>query len=120
MINEIEKYRALGDLTRFRIARILLKAGKELCVCEIEDILKIHQYNASKHLNLLKRSGLVEERKEGRLRMYKIKDNNKFNQYLIKSIISLESQSDNGLKNDFMNLKKRLTLRKDNKVVVTR
>lgn len=120
MLSEIEKYKALGEETRFRIIRILLKAKKELCVCEIEDILKIQQYNASKHLNLLKRAGLVEERKEGKLRMYKIKNDNKFNQSLFNSIFLLENQMANIIKDDLKNLNRRLSLRKGNKIVVTR
>ncbi|MBN1897350.1 MAG: winged helix-turn-helix transcriptional regulator [Spirochaetes bacterium] len=120
MLNEIEKYKVLGEQTRFRIVMVLLKASKELCVCELEDILNVPQYNVSKHLSLLKHAGLLEERKEGKLRMYKIKDDNQFNKILFKSMDSIKAVSDETLKQDLVNLQKRLALRKNDRVVVTR
>ena len=56
-------FRALGDETRLRILGLLL-AG-EVCVCDIHESLKIPQPKASRHLAYLRRSGLVETRREG-------------------------------------------------------
>src|SRR3954451_16717514 len=56
-------FKALGDATRLRILGLLL-AG-EVCVCDIHESLKIPQSKASRHLAYLRRSGLVETRREG-------------------------------------------------------
>ena len=61
---EIESlFKALADATRLRILGLLL-AG-EVCVCDIHESLKIPQSKASRHLAYLRRSGLVETRREG-------------------------------------------------------
>src|SRR4029077_5638782 len=56
-------FKALADATRLRILGLLL-AG-EVCVCDIHQSLKIPQSKASRHLAYLRRSGLVETRREG-------------------------------------------------------
>jgi len=56
-------FKALADATRLRILGLLL-AG-EVCVCDIHESLKITQPKASRHLAYLRRSGLVETRREG-------------------------------------------------------
>jgi len=61
---EMERlFKALADVTRLRILGLLL-AG-EICVCDIHETLKIPQSKASRHLAYLRRSGLVETRREG-------------------------------------------------------
>jgi ArsR family transcriptional regulator len=56
-------FKALADVTRLRILGLLL-AG-EVCVCDIHESLRIPQPKASRHLAYLRRSGLVETRREG-------------------------------------------------------
>src|ERR1700741_2876941 len=56
-------FKALGDSTRLRILGLLLTG--EVCVCDIHESLKIPQSKASRHLAYLRRSGLVETRREG-------------------------------------------------------
>ena len=56
-------FKALADATRLRILGLLL-AG-EVCVCDIHESLKIPQSKASRHLAYLRRTGLVETRREG-------------------------------------------------------
>ena len=55
--------RALADPTRLRIVALLI--GGEVCVCHIHETLNIPQPKASRHLAYLRKSGLVEGRKEG-------------------------------------------------------
>ena len=69
----IEKFKAIGEETRLRILRILIKADQELCVCEIVDVLKKPQYTISRSLTTLKKAELVEERRQGKLMMYRLK-----------------------------------------------
>jgi ArsR family transcriptional regulator len=56
-------FKALADETRLRILGLLL-AG-EVCVCDIHESLKIPQPKVSRHLAYLRRSGLVETRRDG-------------------------------------------------------
>jgi ArsR family transcriptional regulator len=56
-------FKALADSTRLRILGLLL-AG-EVCVCDIHESLKIPQSKASRHLAYLRKSGLVETRRDG-------------------------------------------------------
>lgn len=63
-------YKALSDENRLRILNILME--KELCVCEIEDVLDMSQSNVSRHLNKLKYSGIVDCKKESQWVFYEI------------------------------------------------
>ncbi len=56
-------FQALGDATRLRILGLLLTG--EVCVCDIHDSLGISQPKASRHLAYLRRTGLVETRRDG-------------------------------------------------------
>jgi ArsR family transcriptional regulator len=62
--------KALGDPTRLRIVEML--AGRELCVCEIQERLELSQPLASHHLRELKRAGLVLARREGVWNYYRL------------------------------------------------
>ncbi len=56
-------FRLLGDEVRLRLLRLL--AAERLNVTELTGILGIAQSGVSRHLGLLRESGLVEERREG-------------------------------------------------------
>lgn len=56
-------FKALGEPTRLKIVKLL--AARELCVCDLEEIMQISQPRISQHLKVLKYAGLVNERKEG-------------------------------------------------------
>jgi ArsR family transcriptional regulator len=56
-------FKALADETRLRILGLLLSG--EVCVCDIHESLKIPQPKASRHLAYLRRTGLVDTRREG-------------------------------------------------------
>lgn len=65
----VSLYQALADQTRLRILAILadLPGGPdgELCVCHIHASLGVSQPTASRHLAYLRKSGLVEARRDG-------------------------------------------------------
>lgn len=67
-INCLAVLKALGEPTRMRIMRLLLK--QSLGVNAISDELGVSQYNTSKHLRILREAGLLETRAEGKLRLY--------------------------------------------------
>ena len=60
----------LSDTTRLRV--LLLIARRELCVCQIMGVTGVSQPLISRNLSLLSRSGLVIERKEGKLVFYSL------------------------------------------------
>src|SRR5947209_7886700 len=63
-LSEMEAlFKALADATRLRILGLLLTG--EVCVCDIHESLKVPQPKASRHLAYLRRSGLVETRRDG-------------------------------------------------------
>jgi DNA-binding transcriptional ArsR family regulator len=69
-IDCIAALKALGELNRMRIVRLLLK--EQLGVNQISERLKMSQYNVSKHLRILREAGLVEMEKEGQQRPYAV------------------------------------------------
>lgn len=56
-------YAALADPTRLRILALL--GDEEICVCHIHASLDVPQPTASRHLAYLRKSGLVEARRDG-------------------------------------------------------
>jgi len=63
-MNDLEGYfKGLSDMTRLRIINLLLQG--ELCVCDIQRIVDGSQPTISRHLNYLKHSGLLLDRRDG-------------------------------------------------------
>ena len=63
-------YAALADPTRLRILSLLGEG--EICVCHIHASLDVPQPTASRHLAYLRKSGLVEVRREGIWMHYRV------------------------------------------------
>ncbi len=63
-------FRLLGDEVRLRILRLL--AAERLNVTELTGILGIAQSGVSRHLGMLRESGLVEEQREGGFSYYRV------------------------------------------------
>ena len=63
-------FKALADRTRLRILALL--GNNEVCVCHIHDTLGLPQPTISRHLAYLRRSGLVEARREGVWMHYRV------------------------------------------------
>ncbi len=66
----LEVHKALSDSNRLR-ALLALK-GRELCVCQITELLQLAPSTVSKHLSILKQARLVEMRKVGRWIYYRL------------------------------------------------
>jgi DNA-binding transcriptional ArsR family regulator len=64
--------KAVSDPNRVRILLALHK--RELCVCQIIELLQLAPSTISKHLFLLNHSGLVESRKTERWIYYRLPD----------------------------------------------
>jgi ArsR family transcriptional regulator len=64
--------KALADENRVRV--LLAVQGRELCVCQIVELLGLAQSTVSKHISILHQARLVESRKEGRWMFYRAAD----------------------------------------------
>lgn len=64
------RLRALGEPTRLRIVEALARGDHS--VGELVETLRIHQSNASKHLQVLFQAGLVRRRRAGNAIIYSL------------------------------------------------
>lgn len=71
MLQVINYFKCLSDETRLRCMLLLHREG-ELCVCEITHALDLSQPKISRHLALLRQSGLLSDDKKGQWVYYKI------------------------------------------------
>jgi len=63
-------FKALADKTRLRILSLL--SNNEVCVCHIHDSLGLPQPTVSRHLAYLRRTGLVDARRDGIWMHYRV------------------------------------------------
>lgn len=67
-----ELYKAFGDNTRLSIVLALCEA--EMCVCDLCALLNLKQSAVSHQLNKLKMSGVIKNRREGKMVFYTLAD----------------------------------------------
>jgi ArsR family transcriptional regulator len=72
VVDIVDIFKALSEESRLRILVLLMQG--EMCVCEIEECLKMTQSNASRHLTALKNSGILDSYKQAQWAYYKISD----------------------------------------------
>ncbi|HWE51079.1 MAG TPA: metalloregulator ArsR/SmtB family transcription factor [Bryobacteraceae bacterium] len=68
----LKSLRLLSDPNRLRL--LLLLEREELSVAELQEIIATGQSRISTHLAQLKQAGLVEDRKQGKNSLYRLKD----------------------------------------------
>lgn len=59
----VKVFKALANENRLRILKML--EGRQMCVCEIKEVLGVSQPSVSRHLKELRDASLVEEIPEG-------------------------------------------------------
>ena len=64
--------KALADEKRLRALGLL--RGRELCLCQIVEVLGLAPSTVSKHMSILHQARLVESRKEGRWAYFRLAD----------------------------------------------
>ncbi|PYC11659.1 transcriptional regulator [Pseudomonas jessenii] len=64
-------FKSLADDTRTRITLLIAREG-ELCVCELTAALEQSQPKISRHLALLRSSGLLADRRQGQWVYYRL------------------------------------------------
>lgn len=77
--------RAIGDPNRVRIIKML--AERELCMCEVREVLGLSSSTVSKHLTILRDAGLILDSKEGKWVNFRLNDRSEHK--FIRSIILL-------------------------------
>ncbi|MEK5057110.1 transcriptional regulator [Paenibacillus sp. FSL H7-0326] len=84
----------LSDGTRLTILALLKE--KELCVCDLVDLLQTTQPNVSQHLRKLKNGGLVTETKRKQWVYYSLNmDEKPYLQGILDEMPSMKEQIDN-------------------------
>jgi DNA-binding transcriptional ArsR family regulator len=68
----VHAFKALAHLSRLQVFFALVKAERELSVGEIQEIVEIPGPTLSHHLDVLRRAGLLESRKEERYIYYSV------------------------------------------------
>ncbi|WP_299234749.1 ArsR/SmtB family transcription factor [Natronomonas sp.] len=71
---ELDVLTALGNRTRYTLVRVLVAAGEELCVCELNAVADVTESGLSHALGRLVEAGLLEGRKDGRWKKYRATD----------------------------------------------
>jgi len=69
----VEAFKALAHLTRLQVFFVLVRAKGEVSVGEIQAAVGIPGPTLSHHLDLLRRAGLIESRKEERYIYYSVR-----------------------------------------------
>lgn len=70
--SHVEALRALAHLTRLQVFFFLVRVQREAPAGEIQEALEVPGPTLSHHLELLRRAGLVESRKEERYVYYSV------------------------------------------------
>ena len=116
MHDQLAKLQALSEPVRFRLARIIDSAPDELCICELVDILQLPQYAVSRAATALRRTGILAERREGKLSFYRAADD-PFTQQLFDVVRSVPAE-DEVLKYDLDRMRWRIDIREAGRCVI--
>jgi DNA-binding transcriptional ArsR family regulator len=73
MNQSLSRLKALADPGRLRVLSLVTTAG-EICVCQIEAVMKLPQPTISHYLSRLKESGWLQARRQGRWVYYRLAD----------------------------------------------
>lgn len=110
-------FQALSDPIRIRVIRLLNVTDEEACLCELVDSLLEPEYKLSRHIKILKSSGLLTARKDGRWVYHRLVSKVSYLDSLHETI-SLLPDADGFFKKDLSNFKKRIRMREDGRCQV--
>lgn len=71
ILTPTDVFKCLADETRARMTLLIAREG-ELCVCELTSALEQSQPKISRHLALLRSSGLLMDRRQGQWVYYRL------------------------------------------------
>ena len=96
MDQALSVFKALSDGNRLRTIMALMNR-RELCVCEITEMLSLATATVSRHMSVLLKAGLVRSQKKGRWVYYRIHED--FPTFL-ESWLNVKLASDPDVKKD--------------------
>lgn len=99
----VEIFKLLTDEQRIRILMLLMK--KELSVCQLMGIIGASQPHVSRNLSLLYKGGFLEERRDGKLRFYRIRKDLPDDRKAVLDLLSAHLKSDTRYNDDLATLK---------------
>ena len=108
-------YRLLGDEARLRLLRVLSR--ERLNVTELTGVLGLAQSGVSRHLGLLKESGLVSEERDGGFSYYRLAEPLAADEHPLAPVLRAqfdEAAGDATVRADEARLQEVLRLRKEN------
>ncbi len=73
MLEFLTVIKALADENRLRIVSAL--QGRELCLCQIVELLGLATSTVSRHMSILQQARLVQSRKQGRWTHFRLDEN---------------------------------------------
>ena len=85
----VNPLKAVGDVNRVRILKMLEE--RELCVCEVREILDLSNSTVSQHLALLRAADLIVDAKDGKWVNYRLNDESE--NTLVRSVLDLMKKS---------------------------
>jgi ArsR family transcriptional regulator len=88
----------------------MLESKSELCLCELSEALEEPEYKLSRHVKILKSSGLIASAREGKWIYHSLVKDEKYLKLLHKAI-AVFPDSESQLVQDFSRFKKRVSLR---------
>lgn len=105
-----ELFQALSDPYRIRIVRLMLESKSELCLCELSEALEEPEYKLSRHVKILKSSGLIASARDGKWIYHSLVKDEKYLKLLHKAV-TVFPDSENQLARDLTRFKKRMNMR---------
>jgi ArsR family transcriptional regulator, arsenate/arsenite/antimonite-responsive transcriptional repressor len=112
-----EIFQALSDPYRIRIVRLMLAVKGEICLCEISESLDEPEYKLSRHIKILKTSGLLNSVRGGKWIYHSLVKDQKFLLTMFKALTQFDD-TDRDLKLDLARFNKRLKLRENGRCQV--
>lgn len=104
-----ELFQALSDPYRIRMIALMLRAKTEMCLCELSDSLGEPEYKLSRHLKVLKTSGILNSERDGKW-IYHSLVKDKHLRFIHDTIRSYPD-SDKQIEADFRRFQRRLKMR---------
>lgn len=96
-------FKGLAETSRLRILNLLFHG--ELCGCDIQYVLEASQSNISRHLNYLKNSGLVSDRRAGYRVYYRLAHSRSLDHQLLFEYLKRAFKRDHIFTSDSKRLK---------------
>ena len=69
----VEAFKALAHMTRLQVFFLLVRAGREVPAGEIQETVEVPGPTLTHHLDILRRAGLVQNRREERYVYYSVR-----------------------------------------------